>query len=410
MKRFGPSRKFVIAIMLVVVSSLLFASVSMAAPVAPLKPIKVYLEKEELKFDGEPIAVKNVVYVDFRPILEALGFTITYDNATKKITGKSAKHQLELVVGSSEATLDGKSYTIPHKPFVQNNRLVVPIRFVGEASGLKVTWDQVARTIVLTHIETQKEEAVPPTAEELINIFKKQKELTSAGDLKGFLATFSADSPVLAYYGKQEKMLAELTKTATTFSDFVVKPGADGKFDVTFKTTTKKDGEGFYLESTQWVEASVVKGTDGKWKVYDIDTVKTTYNKPWDSLSSEASVPSADKDAIKAVIDANEKALNEENLDAVIATLDAETGLVPGLSADLKADFAAYDVKVTNEVERIVYFKDSLAYVYVVQKNELVKGTGFTSHKTYKVFAVRKNADGKWVINPSSQLVYYQKL
>ena len=49
---------------------------------------KSELNSQEIIFDAKPILIENKVLVPLREIFETLGFEITWDGATKAITGK----------------------------------------------------------------------------------------------------------------------------------------------------------------------------------------------------------------------------------------------------------------------------------------------------------------------------------
>ena len=64
----------------------------------------------------------------------------------------------KLVIGSKTfvVTVDGvqKEVKMDVEPFISNNRTMLPIRFVAEALGFKVEWDDPTRTVILTDKDT----------------------------------------------------------------------------------------------------------------------------------------------------------------------------------------------------------------------------------------------------------------
>ncbi|ERT64482.1 stalk domain-containing protein [Peptoniphilus sp. BV3AC2] len=64
----------------------------------------------------------------------------------------------KLVIGSKKlvVTVDGvqKEVAMDVEPFISNNRTMLPIRFVAEALGFKVEWDDPTRTVILTDKDT----------------------------------------------------------------------------------------------------------------------------------------------------------------------------------------------------------------------------------------------------------------
>ena len=68
------------------------------------------------------------------------------------------KMDSKLVIGSKTlvVTVDGvqKEVKMDVEPFISNNRTMLPIRFVAEALGFKVEWDDPTRTVILTDKDT----------------------------------------------------------------------------------------------------------------------------------------------------------------------------------------------------------------------------------------------------------------
>ncbi|MFR7349840.1 stalk domain-containing protein, partial [Peptoniphilus sp.] len=64
------------------------------------------------------------------------------------------KLQTKLVIGSKEMikSVDGveQKVMMDIAPFIESNRTMLPIRFVAEALGFKVEWDDPSRTVILT--------------------------------------------------------------------------------------------------------------------------------------------------------------------------------------------------------------------------------------------------------------------
>ncbi len=57
---------------------------------------------------------------------------------------------IALKVGSSVATVDGRPVTLDTAPIIdRNGRTLVPVRFVAEALGCKVSWDNATRTVTI---------------------------------------------------------------------------------------------------------------------------------------------------------------------------------------------------------------------------------------------------------------------
>lgn len=86
-----------------------------------------------------PIQMSGTTFVPVRLLFEATGAKIGLSN--DHITVAYRKQLLAFKVGDINATLDGKSIQMPLAPLVYQNRTYVPIRFLSQAFGAKVAWD-----------------------------------------------------------------------------------------------------------------------------------------------------------------------------------------------------------------------------------------------------------------------------
>lgn len=123
---------------------------------AAAKGPKVQLNGEQVAFeDAVPQNVNSRVMVPFRAILETLGATVEYDKATTTVTATTSDTAIEFQIGKSDLTVtkDGKDEkkTMDVVPFVDaaTNRTYVSTRFVAEAFGYTVGWDQKAQTVII---------------------------------------------------------------------------------------------------------------------------------------------------------------------------------------------------------------------------------------------------------------------
>jgi len=111
--------------------------------------VNVWLNGAYMTFpDAVPVVKDGRTQVPFRAILEALGATVSYDNG--KIDAVFADGSvMKLAIGSNVMTYtydNGDKFTSTHMdvaPYIDHevDRTYVPVRFIGEALGLTVTWD-----------------------------------------------------------------------------------------------------------------------------------------------------------------------------------------------------------------------------------------------------------------------------
>ena len=120
------------------------------SPTAPPVSIPtVILNGKELTFDVYPRIKNGRVLVPLRAIFEAVGATVDWDNIKKTATAKRDGTTVILTSGSETATINGRTVTLDQPGIVVNGRTLALLRFVGEAFGGNVRWDETSRTVYI---------------------------------------------------------------------------------------------------------------------------------------------------------------------------------------------------------------------------------------------------------------------
>ena len=99
--------------------------------------------------DVAPIIVKDRTMLPARFVAENLGAKVEW-NAEKRqatITGNGVT--IVLTIDSTTATVNGKAVTLDSPAFIQNDRTYTPVRFIAEALGAQVEWNETTRQAVI---------------------------------------------------------------------------------------------------------------------------------------------------------------------------------------------------------------------------------------------------------------------
>jgi len=107
--------------------------------------VNVVVNGQSVGFDQPPITRAGRVFVPLRGVFERLGASVVYDNGQINATGSG--HNISLRIGSTQATIDGQTQYVDVAPFVIGSRTLVPLRFVAQALGAAVAWDQNSQTV-----------------------------------------------------------------------------------------------------------------------------------------------------------------------------------------------------------------------------------------------------------------------
>lgn len=127
-------------------ASLLFG-LATAAPAAA-QHVTVQVNGQTMNFDQPPVMRNNRVFVPMRAIFERLGSSVVYSNGN--INSQGNGHSVHLVIGSTQASVNGQSLTMDVAPFTVAGRTEVPLRFVAQALGANVSWNANTETVGIT--------------------------------------------------------------------------------------------------------------------------------------------------------------------------------------------------------------------------------------------------------------------
>ena len=133
-----------------------------------LSPPRVILNGKELEFEVPPIIENNRTMVPLRAIFESMGAKVEWNSSSYVVTASKEANQVILPLNSNTATVNGKVYYLEVPAKIVNNRTLAPLRFVGEAFGAEVTWDNDTRCINIKSSEATPTSPVSPPRELIV--------------------------------------------------------------------------------------------------------------------------------------------------------------------------------------------------------------------------------------------------
>jgi len=109
-----------------------------------------------------PIMQSGRVFVPLRSVFENLGASVVYSNGQINATGNNT--EISLTIGSTQATVNGSPVTIDVAPFIVGASTYVPLRFVSQALGANVSWDDGDQIVEITtgSVASAPDSAPPP--------------------------------------------------------------------------------------------------------------------------------------------------------------------------------------------------------------------------------------------------------
>ncbi|MGB9920833.1 MAG: stalk domain-containing protein [Moorellales bacterium] len=120
-------------------------------PVAQAQePVSVTVDGLPVTFDVPPTVKSGRTLVPFRAIAEALNVRVDWDAGTKTISATDGKTAIRLQIGNKTVYRNEEPIGLDVPPQVVGGRVLVPLRFFGEAFACNVTWDEAARRVEIT--------------------------------------------------------------------------------------------------------------------------------------------------------------------------------------------------------------------------------------------------------------------
>ena len=106
-------------------------------------PAKVFVDKKEVYFeDQQPTIVPpGRTMVPIRSIAELTGADVSWNARKKQVTIKDDHLRIIIWIDDKEYRINGRTYRMDVKPYTENGRTMVPLRFICEALGYDVKYD-----------------------------------------------------------------------------------------------------------------------------------------------------------------------------------------------------------------------------------------------------------------------------
>jgi hypothetical protein len=146
--------------------ALLFLSMT-AAHAAPANNIVFTLNSREYSVNGatyqvdaEPYIQKARIFVPLRYLARALGLdekNITWSEPDNTIEFNFTTTKIKVIIGDRHIYVDGERRLMDVAPVIVENRVYLPARWMAEALGYAVTWDEITKSIIINPVIDQPE-------------------------------------------------------------------------------------------------------------------------------------------------------------------------------------------------------------------------------------------------------------
>lgn len=364
-----------------------FTSAVQAAPAKAPAQIRVFLDGKEIKFQAAPVIKNGVTFVQFRPLFQALGYTVNWNNTTKQVTGTFADQKLQMKLGSTIAYVNGQKIKLAIAPYTQSGNTLVPLRFVAESTGLPVKWDAKARTIKIDRKTITNQISL-----EVKKLYKDQAAAETKGDYKQAMTAIHPKSPSYKdYENNYKEQAAYQHKVSTSVYDVMV---AGSSVHATVEKNYQRTGGPFMWDFTVYLDVILKKDASGKWKEYDNDMFDLEYHISDGLLEAKPEVPETTKELLMNTMDTHYKGLNDKNIELFYSALFPNSPYFEVMEALIDAGLLdEIDFKLNADSSRIVYFQDNDAIISVEETNHF---DGDSYHSSNLYWLQKKN--NQWLI------------
>jgi hypothetical protein len=364
-----------------------------ANPAYANEEIKVYVDDTQIKFDASPMVRDGRLLVPFRPFAEALGANVSWNSKIQKVTVQKDDIIIELTVGSKSARMNEEIILLETVPIITNNRVFVPLRFVGDSLGAIVSWNEQSRTVTVSR------ELLYSDEDEILSVVRQLDTNNNQLDLDTFKSIFTN------YYIEEEFGSEEELKTFIEKSNF-----SKEKFellDIVLYELRDSFAEVYFLAKTEngpYVHYSngymILKEVDGRWQIgaiYDNEhsledqILKDTQLEP----IRDDEIDEGIRTSILATMQQYNEAVEERDQEKLFKTIDEN---LQRISLQWEEDFESDDenkeaVTLEDQHLDVLQTNGELAYVKYTFRLRL-NGEA----EDFRFLYMLKNTESSWII------------
>ena len=112
--------------------------------------IGVYLDAVKIEFDVKPQIIDGRTMVPIRAIFEKMGAVVEWDASTSSAICTKDDAVVKMTVNSTDMYVNDRLIQMDTCPVVIDGRTLAPVRYVAEAFGANVQWDQNSNSVIIT--------------------------------------------------------------------------------------------------------------------------------------------------------------------------------------------------------------------------------------------------------------------
>ncbi len=146
--------------------------------------IKVYVYEDLLTLPVQPVSKSGNILVPLKNVSEALGLKYSWDTKLKKATVKNDKFTISVTVGTKTAYVNKTKKSIEMPPSMVKNIVIIPYKFIPQVLKISVKWDSLNSRILIgkTELSSDYHLSYNDTPVDINNLYT----VNGAGEYKGY--------------------------------------------------------------------------------------------------------------------------------------------------------------------------------------------------------------------------------
>ncbi|WP_281883075.1 stalk domain-containing protein [Paenibacillus sp. YYML68] len=118
--------------------------------------IELTVNKKSVQVNGKAMTLEEAPFIregntllPIRFVTDALGGSVSWDDQERKVTIMRGSKMIELWIDRNDLVVNGQRVTAEVPPIIKSDLTMVPLRVLSENMGWKVTWDEKTQRITL---------------------------------------------------------------------------------------------------------------------------------------------------------------------------------------------------------------------------------------------------------------------
>lgn len=124
--------------------------------------IKILVDGSYLKSDVRPVNVNGRLLIPLRSVMQSLGLRVTWIDKDRKIIVKDDNIRVELFIDKNIARVNGKTVAVQIAPMLAKDATMIPLRFISEVFNQKINYDSQTNTVTINRVTATEPKTEPP--------------------------------------------------------------------------------------------------------------------------------------------------------------------------------------------------------------------------------------------------------